>query len=114
MNINEKAAVENLGGQKELFKELLLYCLELEEQRWKDIQDSFDKEDFKEYELRIHALKGAMLSLGIDEMARISAQQEKACKEGDRKRVRQQHADLYEMYNRAHRSIETFLKSYEI
>ncbi|MCM1180545.1 MAG: Hpt domain-containing protein [Clostridium sp.] len=114
MNIDEKKAVENLGGQKEIYRELLLYCLELEEQRWNEIQDSFDKEDFKEYELRVHALKGAMLSLGIDEMARMSEAQERACKEGDWKKVRQQHAELHEMYHKAHRSIETFLKSYRI
>lgn len=114
MNINEKIAVENIGGQKELFRELLLYCLELEDQRWKEIQDSFDKGDFKEYEIRIHALKGAMLSLGIDEMARISEAQENACKEGNIEKARQMHADFYEAYKRAHRSIETFLKSYQV
>ncbi len=114
MYINEKIAVENLGGQKELFRELLLYCLEIEDQRWQEIQDSLDRRDMKEYEMRIHAFKGAMLSLGIDEMARVSEVQENACKEGDTERVRQYHADVYEAYNRAHRSIETFLESYKI
>ena len=114
MQINEAAALENMGGQKDLFKELLEYCLELEDQRWGEIQESFEKEDFKEYEIRVHALKGAMRSLGVDEMAKVSERQEHACKEGEIEKVKAEHAYLYEEYKRAHRSIEVFLKDYEI
>jgi CheY-like chemotaxis protein/HPt (histidine-containing phosphotransfer) domain-containing protein/two-component sensor histidine kinase len=114
MKINETVAVENMGGQRDMFKELLEYCLELKDQRWQEVQDAFDKGDFEEYEIRVHAIKGAMRSLGVEEMALAAQAQEKACKEGDFEKAKANHDNLHEEYNRACKSIEHFLEGYEI
>ena len=103
-----------MGGQRDIFKELLEYCLELEEQRWNEIQECFDREDYEEYGIRVHALKGAMRSLGIDEMAKICEEQEHASKDGRIDQVKAEHENLHKEYDRANRSIEMFLKDYEV
>ena len=114
MEINEEAIRENMGGQRDLFKELLEYCLELEEERKAEIQESFDKQDWEEYTIRVHALKGGMRSLGIEELAAVAQAQEYACKEGRIEDAIAGHPHLLEEYERAHRTIERYLTTFQI
>lgn len=111
MEIDEEAALENMGGMRDLYVELLEYSLELEEQRKAEINESFEQQDWKEYQIRVHALKGAMRSLGIEELALTAQKQEFACKEDRIEDVIKGHAHLLEEYDRAHRSIELYLKN---
>jgi CheY-like chemotaxis protein/HPt (histidine-containing phosphotransfer) domain-containing protein len=110
MVIHAEAALENMGGMEDLYQELLEYCLEMEEQRKAEITESYEQQDWTEYQIRVHAFKGAMRSLGIDEMALVAQQQEVACKEGRIEDAKKGHAHLIEEFNRAHRSIEQYLK----
>ena len=114
MIIDSKTALENIGEQRDLYKELLEYCIELEDQRWKDIQDKFDERDWPEYTILVHALKGGMRSLGVEELALAAQGQEYACKEGRYDDVIAGHAPLKVLYDKAHRSIEHFLESFEV
>lgn len=114
MEIHEEAIQENMGGQRDLFKELLEYCLELEEERKAEIQESFDKQDWEEYTIRVHALKGGMRSLGVEELAAVAQAQEYACKEGRIEDAIAGHPHLLEEYERAHRTIEQYLTTFRI
>lgn len=111
MKIDDETALENMGGLRDLFQELLEYSLELEEQRKEEINESFEQQDWKEYQIQVHALKGAMRSLGIEEMALAAQKQEYACKEDRIEDAIKGHAHLLEEYDRAHRSIELYLKN---
>lgn len=111
MHINEEVALENMGQQRDLYKELLEYCLELEEQRKQEIHESFEQQDWQEYAIRVHALKGGMRSLGVEELALAAQKQELAAKEKRIDDVLEGHAHLLEEYERGHRSIEEFLKT---
>lgn len=112
--LNESVALENMGGQRGLYKELLEYCLELEQQRWSDIQEMYEKKDWEEYTILIHALKGGMRSLGADELAMAAQEQEKAGKEKRIDDILAGHEPLKELYDRTHRSIEEHLKTFEV
>ncbi|MDE6759219.1 MAG: response regulator [Lachnospiraceae bacterium] len=114
MDINEKQALENMGGQRDLYKELLEYCLEFEVQRKGEIEEKFREQDWQEYTILVHALKGGMRSLGIEEIARLAQTQEFACKENRIEDVIAGHAHLMEEYDRAHRSIEAYVADMEI
>lgn len=114
MHIDEAVIDVNMGGQRDLFKELLEYCIELEEDRWNEIQECFDKQDWEEYTIRVHALKGGMRSLGIEELAAIAQAQEYACKDGRIEEAIAQHPHLHEEYERAHRTIEQYLHTFQI
>lgn len=114
MDIHEEAIQENMGGQRDLFKELLEYCLELEEERRQEIQESFDKQDWEEYTIRVHALKGGMRSLGVEELAAAAQAQEYACKEGRIEDAIAGHPHLLEEYERAHRTIEQYLTTFQV
>ena len=114
MNINEEVALENMGQQRDLYKELLEYCLELEEQRKQEITESFEQQDWQEYAIRVHALKGGMRSLGVEELALAAQKMELAAKENRISDVLEGNAHLMEEYERGHRSIEMFLKSFHI
>ncbi|MBE5924423.1 MAG: response regulator [Lachnospiraceae bacterium] len=112
--IDAATAIENMGGQRDLFKELLEYCLELEEKRWNDLDEQFVKEDWKEYTIQVHALKGGMRSLGIEELALAAQGLEHACKEGRIDDVKEGHPKLKELYDFTHRCIERFLVDFEV
>ncbi|MGN0153349.1 MAG: ATP-binding protein [Lachnospiraceae bacterium] len=111
MGINEATALENMGGQMDLYLELLEYSLELEQQRKDEINESFEKQDWEEYTIRVHALKGGMRSLGVEELALVAQAQEFACKEGRIDDAIAGHTHLMEEYDRAHRSIEQYLSN---
>ncbi|MBR1597325.1 MAG: response regulator [Lachnospiraceae bacterium] len=112
--LDGEKALENMGGQRDLYKELLEYCLELEEKRWNDIQEMFDKKDWKEYTILVHALKGGMRSLGIEELAIAAQGQEFACKEDRIDDAIAGHGSLKELYDWTHRSIEHYLETYTV
>ncbi len=114
MHINEEGALENMGQQRDLYKELLEYCLELEEQRKLEIIESFEQQDWQEYAIRVHALKGGMRSLGVEELALAAQQMELAAKENRIDDVLEGHAHLLEEYERGHRSIQIFLENFHI
>lgn len=114
MDINEKQALENMGGQRDLYKELLEYCLEFEGQRKGELEEKFREQDWKEYTILVHALKGGMRSLGVEEIANIAQAQEFACKENRMEDVIAGHAHLMEEYDRAHRSIEVYVADMEV
>ncbi|MCI8508016.1 MAG: response regulator [Lachnospiraceae bacterium] len=114
MDINEKQALENMGGQRDMYKELLEYCLEFEVQRKGEIEEKFREQDWKEYTILIHALKGGMRSLGVEEIAQLAQAQEFACKENRIDDAIAGHAHLMEEYDRAHRSIEAYVADMEV
>ncbi len=114
MKIDEEIALENMGYQRELFKELLEYCLELEAQRKEEINESFEQQDWAEYAIRVHALKGGMRSLGVEELALAAQEQEFAAKEQRIEDVLTGHIHLMSEYERGHRSIEGFLKTFKV
>ncbi len=114
MRINEEVALENMGQQRDLYKELLEYCLELEEQRKLEIMESFEQQDWQEYAIRVHALKGGMRSLGVEELALAAQKMELAAKENRINDVLEGNAHLMEEYERGHRSIEVYLKTFQI
>lgn len=114
VKIDAATAIENMGGQRDLFKELLEYCLELEEKRWNDLDEQFVKEDWKEYTIQVHALKGGMRSLGIEELALAAQGLEHASKEGRIDDVKEGHPKLKELYTRTHRCIERYLEDFEV
>lgn len=114
MDINEKQALENMGGQRDLYKELLEYCLEFEIQRKNEIAEKFKEQDWKEYTILVHALKGGMRSLGVEELAQLAQAQEFACKENRIEDAMAGHAHLMEEYDRAHRSIEAYVADMEV
>lgn len=110
--INAKLAIDNMGGQKDLYKELLEYCLELREKRWNDLDECFQNKDWDEYIIQVHALKGGMRSLGVEELALAAQEQEYAGKDGRIDDVIAGHGPLKEVYDRMHRNIEEYLKTF--
>lgn len=109
MVIDDKLALKNMAGEVALYRELLEYSLELEQERKHEINESFEKRDWKEYAIRVHALKGGMRSLGIEELALVANAQEIACAEERVVDIETGHIRLMREYDRAHRSIEEYL-----
>lgn len=113
MQVNDTVAVENLAGMWNLYKELLEYCLEMEEQRKAELEKSFTAGDIRGYEIQIHALKGAMRTLGIEELADLAYEQELACKEGRWNDVVADYVRFMGEYERGHRTVEAYLEQWE-
>ena len=114
MPIHSEMALQNMGNQSALYKELLEYCLELEEERWNQITESFEEKDWTEYAIKVHALKGGMRSLGVEELALVAEKQEKMAKASRIMDVIEGHPALEQAYIRAHKSIANFLERYTV
>lgn len=109
MKLDEAAALQYMGGDVSLLKELLTYALEIKDERWTEIQTAFDLEDYSCYEIKAHGLKGAMRYLGLNEVSSFCQQQERACRQGNFQIVKANHLVLKQMYDEAHYSIAEYL-----
>jgi len=109
MKLDEASALQYMGGDMTLLKELLTYALELKDERWAEIQAAFDQKDFTCYEIKAHGLKGAMRYLGFNEVSSFCQMQEQACHKGDFQAVINNHAALKQLYDDAHLYITEYL-----
>lgn len=77
---------------EEFYREMLQALPE--EQFHKILQDYFRKEDWKNYQIKVHALKSSLASIGADRTSAWAKKLELACKENNIDLVRAEHAGL--------------------
>lgn len=109
MYIDEKVALNNIGGEKDFYVEMLEYCLEIEETRKEKIVQSFEAKDWKNYCLHVHALRGGMLMIGIKELADLAKQQEILYQEGKIEDLIHNYTYLMKKFDEAHESVRAYL-----
>ncbi len=71
-----------------MYIEVLKTAMEEGRRKLPIIRRSMEKRDYERYHIEVHALKHAMLAIGAKELSALSAEQERAVKEGDAERVR--------------------------
>ena len=78
------------------------------------IVESYEARDWMEYMICVHGLKGGMRSLGVEELALVAQEQEHAVKDNRIEDAITGHRQLMKEYERGHRSIEKYLKGFQI
>lgn len=81
-------AMEICAEDMDLYIEVLKTAMEEGRRKLPIIRRSMEKRDYERYHIEVHALKHAMLAIGAKELSALSAEQERAVKEGDAERVR--------------------------
>ncbi len=87
------------GESDEIYREMLTMFCNIKEQKKKQLEDSFAKEDYANYIVYIHALKSSSLSIGGKEVSALAAKLEKAGKQKDFDFIRENHAEAMRLYD---------------
>ena len=66
--------------------------------RMEMIKDAFDREDYHEYTIQVHALKSSARLIGASELAKLAQELETAGREGDVQRIQQDTDGILKKY----------------
>lgn len=103
-------AVESAEGDKECFRFLLESFSDNETKNRKDIQDAFDKEDYPNYTIYIHALKSTAKMVGAEKLSHEAKELEMAGKEGTYAYIKAKHEDTMKLYSEVVDEIKKYLQ----
>jgi HPt (histidine-containing phosphotransfer) domain-containing protein len=67
-------------------------------QKDKELQDCFDREDWKNYHIHVHALKGTALTIGAVALSEKAKELEMQIKQGNTDYIKQHHSEIMEPY----------------
>lgn len=107
VDLDIEAAVKLLGSEK-VFQKILKEYYRLIPTKAASIQNHFDKADWANYTIEVHALKSSSKQIGAMQLSDMAAALEKAGKEGDIDYIKANSAAALEKY----RSYETVLAPY--
>jgi len=86
--INEKDALQRLGGDTELFQELLEIYAEDAPIQIKKMTEQYQQADFPALAITAHTLKGSSANVGAESLQQLAFDIEKACHNSDSSRIK--------------------------
>ena len=81
IEINQESALVYSGGDKELYLSILEVFRDEKEENKKKLSEFLQAEDWNNYEIIVHALKGNALMVGCTAFSELSKSLEFACKD---------------------------------
>ena len=81
IEINQESALVYSGGDKELYLSILEVFRDEKEENKKKLNEFLQAEDWNNYEIIVHALKGNALMVGCTAFSELSKSLEFACKD---------------------------------
>ncbi len=102
-------AIESAEGDVECFKFLLESFRDTSDKNKADIQGSFDKQDFTDYTIFIHALKSTSKMIGAERLSEQARLLEMAGKKGDVHYMVENHRKVMDLYEEALEEIRDYL-----
>ena len=106
--LNTSNALIYSGGSEELYEEIVRMFVEDDKQAL--LGELFGKEDWKNYQIQVHALKGTARSIGADEFSELAKDVEQAAKNGDVAFVKVAHSKLLEEYHKLMERLKVLIK----
>lgn len=97
-SVNTAAGIENCGGDKALYLEVLRLLHSSAPKQLEELKALYEAKDYEKYIIQIHSVKGQLLNVGHDTLARSARELEMASREG-----RHEYVDSH---------MENFIKSY--
>ncbi len=97
-------------------KEFLLQMLTTftDEKKSYKIQEKFDAQDWKGYQILVHALKSTAMSIGAENLSEAAKELEFAAKNKDAEKILANHADLMATYKKVREEIAGYLSGASI
>ncbi len=98
IGIRVETGLSYCGGEKDFYLEMLqMYCDQSEAKR-REIVELYQREEWEEYAVKVHALKSTSLTIGAEELSAKAKALELAGKSGDIAFIRENHEQLMEAY----------------
>ncbi len=107
--LNVEIGMQYCGESRELYEEMISMFCGAKDGKKKQLQESFDTEDFARYTVYVHALKSTSLSIGGKRVSGFAAKLEKAGKQGDFEFIRENHAEVMSLYEKTAEAAQSFL-----
>ena len=107
--LNPEIGMRYCGESRELYEEMISMFCGAKDGKKKQLQESFDTEDFARYTVYVHALKSTSLSIGGKRVSLLAAKLEKAGKQGDFDFIRENHDKLMSLYEETADAAQSFL-----
>ncbi len=94
--LNTKLGLSFYSGDKEFYLDIIKSFLE--EDRSAQIQEFYDKEDWDNYRILVHAVKSTAKSIGAEDLAEVALKQETAAKTNDLEYIHAHHEEFQKTY----------------
>ena len=110
MQLNERGLHTENGlqycrGNHGFYEEVLVKFASDAERKIADIEDAFIKEDIKNYQIMVHALKSSSKMIGADTLSGMAKDAEDAAKNQDVSYIKENHAELIDKYRETSQGI---------
>lgn len=96
---------------EEFYREMLSSYISNE--KYEDILDFYEKEDWDNYRIQVHALKSTSLSIGANEVSEQAKKLEQAAKEGDIAYIQEHHEEVMNQYKELLSKLKKVLEAEE-
>lgn len=99
IGLNIQSGIQYSRGDMEFYEELLTRFARDAERKSAEMIDFYQKEDFANYRILVHALKSAAKMVGADSLSEMARKVEEAAKNSDVVYIREHHGELLEKYH---------------
>lgn len=104
LEVNIKLGLSYCAEDEEFYKEV---CeMYVSEDKQKELEASFEKEDWQDYRVQIHALKGTSLTIGAENFSKKCKELEFAARDNDIAFIRDNHERVMKLYKKLLKKIE--------
>jgi HPt (histidine-containing phosphotransfer) domain-containing protein len=87
-------------GGREAYLEILKEYARKGEENWTPIEELYEKQDWKNYTISVHAVKSSMLAIGAKHLSELAKKLEAAGKADNISYIRENHAAMIEEFRR--------------
>lgn len=97
--LNTEEGIRYCAGDASFYLEMLGEFVSSHDEKAKALNESFEKEDWKNYQIYVHALKSNLRSIGAADISDLAKTLEYAAKDGDAALIKEKHGILMEKYD---------------
>ena len=105
IGIHTEAGLVYCRSDEEYYEKVLLMFANSAEGKIKNLETFYDGEDYKNYQIAIHALKSSAKTLGADTLSEMAKEAEAAAKNQDGDYIKEHHREIMDKYQETVRYI---------
>ncbi len=110
VGVNVEDALALYGGEMEFYKEMLLLFAESGPSKREEVENVYQKADWKQYTILVHAVKSNAGTIGARKLASMAKALERAGKEDKITFIREQHSAMMEQYQATIEAVERAMR----
>lgn len=109
VGINVGLGLDYCSGEEDFYREMLQMFYDQEAEKRAEIISLYERADWKDYAIKVHALKSTSLTIGAEELSGQAKELERAGKEEDTVYIHENHASMLEIYGQVCEAIGKYL-----